>query len=303
VPVYAYKGVTDAGRNTKGFVDADSDRTARAKLRRDGIFLTELAQSGANALPEHKQQPIAQRRISLDSFRRISGTDLAIATRQLATLLGGAVASLDALEVESLSEPLSAVESALDTAVNELDAALATVATLGVPPDEAAAALTGFRGVKRRQELRGEARGVTVLDDFAHHPTAVAGSIAAVRARYPGRRLVALFEPRTNTSRGASGRPDRRAGNPGSSPANATTPAAASWANRSVPSTWIARSARSFIFTAPRFAAAMTLPADPQVSTSALSRSGWRPAHASCSNSVFTDRPAASVPRARGAPR
>jgi UDP-N-acetylmuramate: L-alanyl-gamma-D-glutamyl-meso-diaminopimelate ligase len=82
-------------------------------------------------------------------------------------------------------------------------AALATVAALGVPPDEAAAALTGFQGVKRRQELRGEARGVTVLDDFAHHPTAVAGSIAAVRARYPGRRLVALFEPRTNTSRRA----------------------------------------------------------------------------------------------------
>jgi UDP-N-acetylmuramate: L-alanyl-gamma-D-glutamyl-meso-diaminopimelate ligase len=57
--------------------------------------------------------------------------------------------------------------------------------------------------VKRRQEVRGEARGVTVLDDFAHHPTAVAGSIGAVRSRYPGRRLVAVFEPRTNTSRRA----------------------------------------------------------------------------------------------------
>ena len=51
MPVYAYKGVTDAGRNTKGFVDADSDRTARSKLRRDGIFLTELVQSGADSLP------------------------------------------------------------------------------------------------------------------------------------------------------------------------------------------------------------------------------------------------------------
>ena len=43
--------------------------------------------------------------------------------------------------------------------------------------------------------------GVTVLDDFAHHPTAVAASIAAARARFPGRRLLAVFEPRTNTSR------------------------------------------------------------------------------------------------------
>jgi UDP-N-acetylmuramate: L-alanyl-gamma-D-glutamyl-meso-diaminopimelate ligase len=80
-------------------------------------------------------------------------------------------------------------------------AALATLDVLGVPPDEAAAALPRFRGVKRRLELRGEVDGVSVLDDFAHHPTAVAASIGAARARFPGRRLVAVFEPRTNTSR------------------------------------------------------------------------------------------------------
>jgi UDP-N-acetylmuramate: L-alanyl-gamma-D-glutamyl-meso-diaminopimelate ligase len=82
-------------------------------------------------------------------------------------------------------------------------AAVATAASLGVPVERAAAALADFRGVKRRQEVRGEARGVTVVDDFAHHPTAVAGSIGALRARFPGRRLVAVFEPRTNTSRRA----------------------------------------------------------------------------------------------------
>jgi UDP-N-acetylmuramate: L-alanyl-gamma-D-glutamyl-meso-diaminopimelate ligase len=64
-------------------------------------------------------------------------------------------------------------------------------------------ALAGLRGVKRRQELRGEAGGVVVVDDFAHHPTAVKGSIASLRARFPGRRLIAIFEPRTNTSRRA----------------------------------------------------------------------------------------------------
>jgi len=79
--------------------------------------------------------------------------------------------------------------------------AVAVVATLGVPLDEAVAALPGFRGVKRRQEVRGEVDGVVVMDDFAHHPTAVRETVSGTRARYAGRRLVAVFEPRTNTSR------------------------------------------------------------------------------------------------------
>jgi UDP-N-acetylmuramate: L-alanyl-gamma-D-glutamyl-meso-diaminopimelate ligase len=61
--------------------------------------------------------------------------------------------------------------------------------------------LQSFRGVARRQELVGEFRGIALVDDFAHHPTAVAGVIAAVRSRYPRRRLWAIFEPRSNTSR------------------------------------------------------------------------------------------------------
>jgi UDP-N-acetylmuramate: L-alanyl-gamma-D-glutamyl-meso-diaminopimelate ligase len=81
--------------------------------------------------------------------------------------------------------------------------ALAAVVELGVPVERAAAGLLGFQGVKRRQEVRGEARGVTVVDDFAHHPTAVRASLSALRARFPGRRLIAVFEPRSNTSRRA----------------------------------------------------------------------------------------------------
>jgi UDP-N-acetylmuramate: L-alanyl-gamma-D-glutamyl-meso-diaminopimelate ligase len=72
---------------------------------------------------------------------------------------------------------------------------------VGVGWEEAAAALGEFRGVHRRQEIVGEVRGVVVIDDFAHHPTAVAGTLAALRLRYPGRRLRAVFEPRSNTSR------------------------------------------------------------------------------------------------------
>jgi UDP-N-acetylmuramate: L-alanyl-gamma-D-glutamyl-meso-diaminopimelate ligase len=83
-------------------------------------------------------------------------------------------------------------------------AALLCCESLDVPLAEAVAALPRWRGVKRRQEVRGEADGVTVIDDFAHHPTAVRGTLEALRARSPRRRLVAVFEPRSNTSRRAT---------------------------------------------------------------------------------------------------
>ena len=81
-------------------------------------------------------------------------------------------------------------------------AALAVVAEVGAPPESVRGALAAFRGVKRRLELRGEARGVRVYDDFAHHPTAVSATLAALRSR-AGRqgRLLAVFEPRSYTSR------------------------------------------------------------------------------------------------------
>ena len=69
---------------------------------------------------------------------------------------------------------------------------------------ERARLLDGFRtfaGVKRRQEIRGEPRGVLVIDDFAHHPTAVRETLEAVRSAYDGRRIWAIFEPRSNTSK------------------------------------------------------------------------------------------------------
>ena len=80
-------------------------------------------------------------------------------------------------------------------------AALVTVDVLGVPLAESVPLLPRFQGVKRRQEFRGEVNGVAVIDDFAHHPTAVKGSIEALGERYPQRRIIAVFEPRTNTSR------------------------------------------------------------------------------------------------------
>jgi UDP-N-acetylmuramate--alanine ligase len=68
---------------------------------------------------------------------------------------------------------------------------------LGVPTDLIGRGLAGYPGVGRRMELKGEVGGVTVLDDYAHHPTAMAATIEAVREAYPRRRLWAVYEPLT----------------------------------------------------------------------------------------------------------
>jgi UDP-N-acetylmuramate: L-alanyl-gamma-D-glutamyl-meso-diaminopimelate ligase len=80
-------------------------------------------------------------------------------------------------------------------------AAMAVAAEVGVGEDRFRQGLCEFAGVKRRLEVVGTAAGVTVFDDFAHHPTAVRETIRAVRERFGSRRLLAVFEPRSNSSR------------------------------------------------------------------------------------------------------
>jgi UDP-N-acetylmuramate: L-alanyl-gamma-D-glutamyl-meso-diaminopimelate ligase len=80
-------------------------------------------------------------------------------------------------------------------------AAIAAARHAGVPPSVACEALGGFHNVKRRLEIRGTVQGVTVYDDFAHHPTAIRLTLAALRARIGPARLIAVLEPRSNTMR------------------------------------------------------------------------------------------------------
>jgi len=75
------------------------------------------------------------------------------------------------------------------------------LSAFGVSGDEIAAGLRTFKGVVRRQQVVGEAAGVTVVDDFAHHPTAIGVTLEAIAERFPGRRILAAFEPRSNTAR------------------------------------------------------------------------------------------------------
>ena len=80
-------------------------------------------------------------------------------------------------------------------------AALAAARHVGVPIEHGIAALPEFKGVKRRMQLRGQVRGVSVYDDFAHHPTAIATTLAGLRAKLGQGRILAVLEPRSNTMR------------------------------------------------------------------------------------------------------
>ena len=80
-------------------------------------------------------------------------------------------------------------------------AAAALAASCGISKEAIAAALRTFKSVKRRLEVKAQVNGITIIDDFAHHPTAIAGTLKALHARYPVSRLWAILEPRSNTLR------------------------------------------------------------------------------------------------------
>lgn len=120
MPVYAYKGMTTAGRATRGFVDAESARAARAKLRRDGVFPTDLREGQAGEAAA--AQVASPRALRLPTFRRVSGMDMALATRQLSTLVGAGiplVESLGALAQQVETARLKGVLGLVRDRVNE----------------------------------------------------------------------------------------------------------------------------------------------------------------------------------------
>ncbi|MGH7443986.1 MAG: glutamate ligase domain-containing protein, partial [Longimicrobiales bacterium] len=104
--------------------------------------------------------------------------------------------------VEHAGTPWGQVETPLAGAYNVRNclAAIAAAHAMGADPEKVREAMRSFRSVRRRMELKGEVGGVTVIDDFAHHPTAVQETLQAARQRYGGRRLVAVFEPRSYTA-------------------------------------------------------------------------------------------------------
>lgn len=138
------------------------------------------------------------------AFARETAERFRTATGQ-ATLLLGRLAAADPdatrIEVTGLDGAAGSVPVRLATAgrhnvANALGVAGAAV-VLGVSPDAVVSGLGSFRGVGRRLERKGEARGVVVYDDYGHHPTAIRETLAAIRQREPGRRVWAVYEPLT----------------------------------------------------------------------------------------------------------
>lgn len=85
--------------------------------------------------------------------------------------------------------------------ISNLLSVIALADSMGLEQDVILDAVKSFKGLKRRQEIKGEEKGILVIDDFAHHPTAVEKTIEAVRDRYNERRIISVFEPRSNSSR------------------------------------------------------------------------------------------------------
>jgi UDP-N-acetylmuramate: L-alanyl-gamma-D-glutamyl-meso-diaminopimelate ligase len=110
---------------------------------------------------------------------------------------------LSRFEVFRAQQPWGEFETPLLGEFNLLNCLAVIIAAdaWGVSKDRIQTALASFKNVKRRAEVRGEQRGILVIDDFAHHPTAVRETLRALRARYGERRLIAIFEPRSWSSR------------------------------------------------------------------------------------------------------
>ena len=123
-----------------------------------------------------------------------------VAARDLTPVEGGQTFTLVVR-----GEPVADVRLPMGGRYNALNAlAVAAVALdAGASPEQVAEGLATFQGMKRRQEVAFDGE-VTVVDDFAHHPTAVEATVRGVRERWPGRRVVAVFEPRSNSSRRAA---------------------------------------------------------------------------------------------------
>jgi len=158
MPVFAYKGVNAAGRSIQGFVDADSARTARTRLRRDGVFLTELAE-------EAREDAAAARASRFPTFtlRRISSLDLALTTRQLSTLIAAGiplVSALGALAEQAENKRLKAVLGGVRDRVNEGASLAEALAQAGPFPDL-------FVGMVRAGEAGGALE--TVLERLAEY--------------------------------------------------------------------------------------------------------------------------------------
>lgn len=139
---------------------------------------------------------ITQARCAVETYGFSPEADWSVKSYQFQDGQGSFALRHKGREVGTFSVPMMGRHNALNAA-----AVTAVALKLGLSADEVRSALLGFRGVKRRQDIVGEQNGVVVIDDFAHHPTAIHLTLEAVKEAFPGCRLWAVFEPRSASSR------------------------------------------------------------------------------------------------------
>lgn len=166
-----------------------SFRAFLSLLPRDGLLIVNADDPLAAA--ESRHAPCRVATYGLKSEAQWSASDLSFST------------SKTTLNIQRPSGPPVSIETPLYGRHNISNFLAVTVLAdhLDIEPDALKKAALGFKGVRRRQELRGERREITIIDDFAHHPTAVRETLGAVREKYAKRRILAVFEPRSNSSR------------------------------------------------------------------------------------------------------
>jgi UDP-N-acetylmuramate: L-alanyl-gamma-D-glutamyl-meso-diaminopimelate ligase len=168
----------------------DAFRAFVALLPPDGLLLLNGDDEEVRALADRTEASVR--------FFGLQGGDDNLTATDIRAVEGGQRFTLVAN-----GHPLTEIFLPLGGWVNRFDALGVCAVALNerIAPETIAEAFASFEGMKRRQEVLGEADGVIVVDDYAHHPTAVAATVHAVQERWPSRRTVAVFEPRSNSSR------------------------------------------------------------------------------------------------------
>ena len=162
-------------------------RAGAAQVPRDGAVIASAWSDGALAASRNATAPV----VTVGPAPECS--------LRLANWVGRPGGSIAELVWHGESLRFEMAQPGLHNAQNAAMAIAAAIST-GIHPASAVAAMARFPGVARRMQVVGETAGVTVVDDFAHHPTALAATVAAARQNWPGRRLVIAFEPRSLTA-------------------------------------------------------------------------------------------------------
>ncbi len=174
-------------------------RELMALVPDDGVVVVNAADEEADALVRDSGRPMCRYQL-LGDDQDPGGADL---EAKMVQAPGGRSPSISHFDVYERGVRVDTFQTSTLGAYNisNLLAAVAVARHVGIPWETVRAAVPRFRGVKRRQELLGIAQGVRVLEDFAHHPTAVSMTVEAIRRRYPDKSLRVAFEPRSATSR------------------------------------------------------------------------------------------------------